>query len=188
MGENLLKHETESMEMAQKLTLMKNQIMEYDRHVGMNRKYGAVKITTLKHIPVTVSIHLFNINLQFEFVEDTEPTQKGKKFEWFLIIDSRQTEKTINCENIEEFIEKDDGRLSLIYFIPEEAKNEELKFKRQSETFECCENKLILKTYLGIQKRIIDSMGKEEYEKRINQLIGDQDKKKNKDKLKKLIK
>jgi len=30
--------------MSQKLTLMKNQIMEYDRYVGMNRKYGAVRI------------------------------------------------------------------------------------------------------------------------------------------------
>ena len=48
MGENLLKHESESMQMAQKLTLMKNQIMEYDKHVGMNRKYGAVKISSLK--------------------------------------------------------------------------------------------------------------------------------------------
>ena len=68
------------------------------------------------------------------------------------MIDSRQFEKTINCENIEEFIERDDGRLSLIYYIPEESKkdNEEMKFVRKSETFECCENKLILKTYLGI--------------------------------------
>ena len=47
MGENLLHHEEESMKMAQKLTLMKNQIMEYDRHVGMNRKYGAVRIQAL---------------------------------------------------------------------------------------------------------------------------------------------
>ena len=43
MGENLMKHEQESMHMAQKLTLMKNQIMEYDKHVGMGRKFGAVK-------------------------------------------------------------------------------------------------------------------------------------------------
>jgi hypothetical protein len=55
MGENLLHHEEESMKMSQKLTLMKNQIMEYDRHVGMNRKYGAVRIQALKNTPVTVS-------------------------------------------------------------------------------------------------------------------------------------
>lgn len=54
-----MKHETESMQMAQKLTLMKNQILEYDRYVGMNRKYGAVKINALKNLPVTL-----------EFIED----------------------------------------------------------------------------------------------------------------------
>lgn len=55
MGENLMKHESESMQMAQKLTLMKNQIMEYDKHVGMNRKFGAVKISSLKSQACTVS-------------------------------------------------------------------------------------------------------------------------------------
>ena len=29
--------------------------MEYDRYVGMGRKYGAVKVSTLKNIPITVS-------------------------------------------------------------------------------------------------------------------------------------
>ena len=43
MQDNLISHENESMQMSQKLTLMKNQIMEYDRYVGMGRKYGAVK-------------------------------------------------------------------------------------------------------------------------------------------------
>jgi hypothetical protein len=58
MGENLLHHEDESMRMAQKLTLMKNQIMEYDKYVGMNRKYGAVRTAALKNTPVTVSKNL----------------------------------------------------------------------------------------------------------------------------------
>lgn len=44
ISKNLLKHEDESMTMSQKLTLMKNQIMEHDRHQGMDRKYGAVRI------------------------------------------------------------------------------------------------------------------------------------------------
>ena len=55
MSDNLMKHEVDNMEMERKLTLMKNQVMEYDRHLGMNRKYGAVKISTLKNIPCTVS-------------------------------------------------------------------------------------------------------------------------------------
>lgn len=53
LSNNLLKHENESMEMAQKITLMKNQMLEYDRFVGMNRKYGAVKVQTLKSTPIT---------------------------------------------------------------------------------------------------------------------------------------
>jgi hypothetical protein len=62
MGENLLHHEDDSMRLTQKLTLMKNQIMEYDRYVGMNRKYGAVRIQTIKNTPVTVSLtQKFNI-------------------------------------------------------------------------------------------------------------------------------
>ena len=58
MGQNLMKHESESMQMAQKLTLMKNQIMEYDKHVGMNRKFGAVKAGNIKSTPCTVSIFI----------------------------------------------------------------------------------------------------------------------------------
>lgn len=57
MGENLMKHESESMQMAQKLALMKNQIMEYDKHVGLNRKFGAVKQGQIKAQACTVSHH-----------------------------------------------------------------------------------------------------------------------------------
>jgi hypothetical protein len=42
---------------------MKNQIMEYDRYVGMDRKYGAVRIQTLKNSPVTVSLPSFLLTL-----------------------------------------------------------------------------------------------------------------------------
>ena len=64
MGENLIKHESESMQMAQKLTLMKNQIMDYDKHVGMNRKFGAVKHGGLKVQACTVSNQFNLIHLQ----------------------------------------------------------------------------------------------------------------------------
>ena len=57
MSDNLLRHEDEQMTMAQKLALMKNQIMEYDRYIGIDRKYGSVRIQTLKNYPVTVSKH-----------------------------------------------------------------------------------------------------------------------------------
>ena len=45
---------------------MKNQIMEYDRSVGMDRKYGAVRIQTIKNTPVTVSIDIYQqVHLYF---------------------------------------------------------------------------------------------------------------------------
>jgi DNA repair exonuclease SbcCD ATPase subunit len=63
MGENLLKHEDDSMRLIQKLAMMKNQILEYDKYVGMNRKYGAVRVQALKNTPVTVSSNKCLINL-----------------------------------------------------------------------------------------------------------------------------
>ena len=75
MSENLMKHETESMQMAQKLTLFKNQIMEYDKYVGTNRKFGAVKKGGMNVMPCTM-----------EFEEQKE----GKSSNWFLVIDSKK--------------------------------------------------------------------------------------------------
>ena len=66
----------------------------------------------------------------------------------FLIIDSRAFENVINCENIEEFVEKPDGKLSLVYYIPDEKKEE--KLIRKNEIFDCCENQLMLKTFYGV--------------------------------------
>ena len=66
---------------AQKLTLMKNQILEYDRYVGMNRKYGAVKINALKNLPVTVSIYsiLFKIIIYYSDICRLSLLKKMKK-------------------------------------------------------------------------------------------------------------
>ena len=63
--------------MSQKLTLMKNQIMEYDRYVGMNRKYGAVRIQTIKHHPVTVSF--FEDLYLFVFIFSSNSLKKNKR-------------------------------------------------------------------------------------------------------------
>ena len=43
MGQSMLAHEKESADMAQKLTLLKNQIMENDTGFGMSKRYGAVR-------------------------------------------------------------------------------------------------------------------------------------------------
>lgn len=55
MSQSLMKHENESAELAKKLVLMKNQIMEHDVGSRMNRKFAAVKISTMKAIPAYVS-------------------------------------------------------------------------------------------------------------------------------------
>ena len=54
MSQNLIKHEKESMELASKLALMKNQILLNDAFKGMQRKYGGVKINKIKDVPVVV--------------------------------------------------------------------------------------------------------------------------------------
>lgn len=70
--------------------------------------------------------------------------------DWFLLIDSRKYEMTINVENIEEFSESKEQKLNLVYYLPDEKEAD--KFVRKSETFDCCENGLILKTFSGIYK------------------------------------
>lgn len=57
MNTSILEHEQESADMAQKLTIMKNQMMHSDQDIGMAKKYGAVKIGTIKDIACTVSIY-----------------------------------------------------------------------------------------------------------------------------------
>lgn len=60
MNTSILEHEKESADMAQKLTIMKNQMMHSDQDIGMAKKYGAVKIGTIKDLACTVSIYLVN--------------------------------------------------------------------------------------------------------------------------------
>lgn len=54
MSQSLLKHEKESAELASKLVLMKNQIMEHNIGKGIQRKYAGVKTGGMKSTPVTV--------------------------------------------------------------------------------------------------------------------------------------
>lgn len=55
MSNSMLLHEQESMDMAAKLTLMKNQILEADAEAGMKHRYAAVRLGTIRHHPCTVS-------------------------------------------------------------------------------------------------------------------------------------
>ena len=90
-------------------------------------------------------------------MEDSSRGKKDKDLIWYLVIDSRSFENTINCENIEEFSESKDGYLNLTYYIP--GLGNSSKFTRKQEQYDCCENKFLLKTFMGIRKRIAEGMG-----------------------------
>ena len=60
MGASLMKHETESRELASKLVMLKNQIMENDIGRNIGRKFAAVKLGMMKSVSMTpVSVSLF---------------------------------------------------------------------------------------------------------------------------------
>ena len=51
-----MKHEKENQELAHKLALMKNQIMEYQIGAGLKKRFAAVKVASQsKMMPVSVS-------------------------------------------------------------------------------------------------------------------------------------
>ena len=65
-------------------------------------------------------------------------------------MDSKQFEISISVENIEAMREGKDGRLNLVYFIPDESG----QIQKKVEWFECCENEEIIKTYESIRQRV----------------------------------
>ena len=57
-----------------------------------------------------------------------------------------------------------ENKINMVYYFPDEKENEDgsLKWIKKSQVFECCEYQLVLKTFEGIRKRIIDNMGSKE--------------------------
>jgi len=84
----LLEHEKESADMATKMTLLMNQIMENDTQLGIKRKYTGLRIGTIRNHPCV-----------FYFMEG------ANKDEYFMVIDEKSTTKTINVEFIDQFSE-----------------------------------------------------------------------------------
>ena len=80
-------------------------------------------------------------------VTDKNPHQ------YFLLIDSRQQEISINCENIENFSEGDDGKLNLTYMVPQTDFFGRVKteMERRIEEYECAESVLLINTFNGIR-------------------------------------
>ena len=140
----MMKHEHESMQMAHKLTLMKNQIMESDIAYGMMKRHAAVRLGKIRHHPCTI-----------EFVQGEEED------DYFMVIDGRHETITINLNNIDQFIENEEtGRMNLVYHVPAEPstfnRNAEGMVKRKDE-FECAENEILLKAYSGIRSKLVSS-------------------------------
>ena len=54
-----------------------------------------------------------------------------------------------------------ENKINMVYYFPDDKTNEDgsLKWIKKSQQFECCEYQLVLKTFNGIRKRIIDNMG-----------------------------
>ena len=88
---------------------------------------------------------------------------KGEDDDFFMVIDGRNETVTINFNNIDQFSENDDtGRLILVYSIPAEPtylKPNAEGMVQKTDEFECAENDLILKTFVGIRNKMMGTAG-----------------------------
>ena len=135
LGSNMMHHERESAEMAQKLTLLKNQIMENDTSNGLGMKYTAVRVGTLRYHPCS-----------FSFVQGADPQ------EYFMVVDSKQATTTINIDHVDSFqLDPDSARLVLVYHIP----NDEGKLVKKTDAFECAETDHLMKTFAGVRNKTV---------------------------------
>lgn len=88
---------------------------------------------------------------------------RGEESDVFLVIDYRHETITINFVNIDQFTENDEsGRLVLIYHVPS-GKDVEGSMVRRNDEFECAENELILKTFVGIRNKLMGTAGSAAY-------------------------
>ncbi len=88
---------------------------------------------------------------------------KGEDSDFFMVIDGRHETITINFNNIDQFGENEEtGRLVLVYHMPAEPTtfnpNAEGMVKKKDE-FECAENELITKTFVGIRNKLMGTAG-----------------------------
>lgn len=59
----------------------------------------------------------------------------------------------------------ENGKLNFTYFIPDGKTHTDIskqRYKMVYEQYDCCENTLLLKTYQGVLKKIVDNFGGEE--------------------------
>ena len=106
MAQSILFHEKEEAEMAQKLAMLKNQIMENDTGFGLSKRFGAVRKGALGIIPNPAA----NTACVISFLSEGG--------EYYVVVDTKNEKTEINMKNIEQCIEKDNGDIKLIYFMP----------------------------------------------------------------------
>lgn len=71
--------------------------------------------------------------------------------EYYMIIDSKQFEISVDIENVENLTEIKDGRLAIVYFVPQVDGS----MQRRNETYEFFETSEILKVYNIIKNQSI---------------------------------
>ena len=160
LGKNLLEHEQENGNLARMLSEMKQQIMDNETAFGTQKKFGCVIIGGIKKIACTVS-HLSNnygfnflfcfLQIEFVVIEEQIP------FEYFLFIDKRSEEVSINCENVESFSrDPKTGRLSLAYTLPKTdwlgRQTEEMT--RKVDYMECAEGEDLMRVWAGVKHKL----------------------------------
>lgn len=90
---------------------------------------------------------------------------KGEEEDFFMVVDGRHETFVINFNNIDQFTENEDnGRLVLVYHMPAEPTTfkrtvAEGEMVKRKDEFECAENELILKTFVGIRNKLMGTAG-----------------------------
>eukprot|EP00347_Sterkiella_histriomuscorum_P016614 403352511 len=132
MSNSLMKHEKESGELASKLALMKNQIIESSIGSGIGKKFAAVKVGKLKQKPVAL-----------EFTED-------KSGQYFLIIDCKDYEVSVEFESVENILGTKDGKIQMLYYVPQDNGS----MQKRSEVYDLFETEEFLNVYLNIKTQV----------------------------------
>jgi hypothetical protein len=85
--------------------------------------------------------------------------EKQIPFEYYLFMENKKQEISINCENIESFVrDEKSGKITLIYTITKTdwlgRQTEEMI--RKIDTLECAEGEDLLRVWKGIRTKLAD--------------------------------
>ena len=145
----LMERDKECQQLVNKLTQMKQQIIDNEHQHSVLKKFGAVKIGAFSKTACTMG---------YLTIADQTPHQ------YFLLIDSKSSEISINCENIESFVMKDDFvGLQIIYFLPQKDwLGNQKAMERRVDEYECAEAEFLVKTFQNIRRKIMQRALQEE--------------------------